>query len=311
MAAEPGDELFGLPPDEFVAARDALAKRLKGDGDKEASASVKALRRPTVAAWAVNQVARSTVGRKDIAALVQIGDRLRDAHDALLEGKGDAGIREATTERRKLVAKLTKQAVAKVGAGGEAQHDAITHTFDAAVADPEAGLAVRAGRLTKELEAPSGFGGGLIFGADPAAPARSSRPRRDERRAARQARRGDLEPDPPKVPAQTSTPATIRAGEPQQEVVMPAKAPAGPTAAERKAAERRRKELEREATERATEAQQAAREAAAARQEVSRLQDLLVTANAKAKAAADHAQLAQWKAATAQQALRDADTDQP
>lgn len=306
MATEPGDELFDLPPDEFVAARDALAKRLKAEGDKEASASVKALRRPTVAAWAVNQVARSTAGRKDVAALLQVGDRLRDAHDALLEGKGDAAIREATAERRKLVAKLTKAAMAKLGAGGEAQLDAITHTFDAAVADPEAGLAVRAGRLSKELEAPSGFGGGLIFGADPA-PARSSRPRREERRAARQARRGD---EPLSVPSPTSDGASTRAEKAPEEVDEPAPAPAakGPTAAERKAAERRRKELQRDADDRATEAQQAAREAAAARQEVSRLQDLLVTANAKAKAAADHAQLAQWKAATAQQALREADS---
>ena len=302
MAAEPGDDLFDLPPEEFVAARDALAKRLKADGDKEAAATVKALRRPTVAAWAVNQVARSTAGRKDIAALLQVGDRLRDAHDALLEGKGDTAIREATVERRKLVAKLTKAAVAKLGTGGEAQHDAISHTFDAAVADPDAGLAVRAGRLTKELDAPSGFGGGLIFGADPAAAsARSTRPRRDERRAARQARRSD-----------STTPEPAGAPAPREAVVddepAPTKAPAGPTAAERKAAERRRKELQREADDRATEARQAAREAAAARQEVSRLQDLLVTANAKAKAAADHAQLAQWKAATAQQALRDADS---
>jgi hypothetical protein len=304
MAADPGDELFDLPPEEFVAARDALAKRLKADGDKEASAAVKALRRPTVAAWAVNQVARSTTGRKDIATLLQVGDRLRDAHDALLEGKGDAGIREATAERRQLVAKLTKAAIAHLGAGGEAQHDAISHTFDAAVADPDAGLAVRAGRLSKELDAPSGFGGGLIFGADPAAaPARSTRPRREERRAARQARRGDATPEPAGAPV---PPEAVGDDEP-----APVPAPKGPTAAERKAAERRRQELQREADERATEAQQAAREAAAARQEVSRLQDLLVTANAKAKAAADHAQLAQWKAATAQQALRDADTDQP
>lgn len=306
MATEPGDELFDLPPDEFVAVRDALARRLKADGDKDGAATVKALRRPTVAAWAVNQVARSSAGRKDVAALVQVGDRLRDAHDALLEGKGDAAIREATAERRQLVAKLTKQAVAKLSAGGEAQHDAISHTFDAAVADPEAGLAVRAGRLSKELDAPSGFGGGLIFGADPVAPAPSTGPRREERRAARQDRRGEPADEEPSFPAQTSTPGTIRAGTPREEVATPA--PKGPTAAERKAAERRRKELQRDAGDRATEAHQAAREAAAARQEVSRLQDLLVTANARAKAAADHAQLAQWKAATAQQALRDADS---
>ena len=52
------DDLFALPPAEFIAARDALAKRLKADGDATRAAEVKALRRPSVAAWAVNQVAR-------------------------------------------------------------------------------------------------------------------------------------------------------------------------------------------------------------------------------------------------------------
>lgn len=260
------DALFARGPEEFVIARDALVKELKATGDKDGAAEVKALRRPTVAAWAVNQVARSA--KADLVALIQIGDRLRDAHDALLEGKGDAGVREVTVERRKLVAKLTKQAVAMLGPGGDAQADAITHTFDAAVADPEAGMAVRTGRLSKELAAPSGFGGGLIFGSSEAAP---PRPGREERRAFRRSR---------------------QATEP-------------PAAAPPKEGERRRRELEREAEEESLEAQRAAREAAAARQEVSRLQDLLVTANARATSAARKAQLAQWNASTAQRAVDD------
>jgi hypothetical protein len=282
------DDLYAGPPDGFVAARDALAKALKAEGDKDAAAEVKALRRPTVAAWAVNQVARTTKTKKDVAALLQVGDRLRDAHEALLDGKGDAAIREATSERRKLVAKLTKAAVELLGATGEAQREAITNTFDAAVADPEAGLVVRAGRLAKELDAPSGFGGELVFAATP----RATPARREERRAARRARKSDT-PDP--APAEKTTTAADRAA---------ARAAA-------KEAERHRKQLERDADDRQHEAQQAAREAAAARQEVSRLQDLLVTANAKAKAADDKAKLAQWQASTAQQALRDAEEASP
>jgi hypothetical protein len=100
-----------------------------------------------------------------VAELVGIGDRLREAHDALLEGKGDAGVREATAERRRLVADLVDRAVAPLGGSGEAQREAISHTLDAAVAIPEAGIEVRAGRLQRELEAPSGFGGELVFGA--------------------------------------------------------------------------------------------------------------------------------------------------
>ncbi|MDQ3107021.1 MAG: hypothetical protein M3Q68_04370, partial [Actinomycetota bacterium] len=57
----------------------------------------------------------------------------------------------------------------------------------------------------------------------------------------------------------------------------------------------------------AAEAKQAAQEAAAARQEVSRLQDLLVTANAKAKSATERAQRTQWANSTAHQQLREVD----
>src|SRR4029453_8730605 len=53
-----GDELFGLPPEEFVAARDDLARRLKREGDAKAAARIKALRRPPLSAWAVNRLAR-------------------------------------------------------------------------------------------------------------------------------------------------------------------------------------------------------------------------------------------------------------
>ena len=284
MAAEPVDELFAVPLADFTAQRDALVKELKAAGDKEAAAEVKALRRPTVAAWAVNQVVRSATGRNDIAALLQLGDRLRDAHDALLEGKGDAAIRELTAERRALVGKLAKQAVAVLGGSGDAQRDAITHTFDAAVADPDAGLVVRAGRLTKELDAPSGFGGGLVFGDVVA----DRRPRREERRVARQARR---EP----APAGSGVVGSGSAADRQAERDAA------------KAAERRRKELQRAADERAAEAHQAAREAAAARQEVSRLQDLLLAAGAKAKAATDRAERAQADAAAAQRSLRESE----
>jgi hypothetical protein len=49
--------LYGLDPDQFVAARDEIAKTLRRD-DTAAAKAVKALRRPTVAAWSVNQLVR-------------------------------------------------------------------------------------------------------------------------------------------------------------------------------------------------------------------------------------------------------------
>src|SRR4051812_4609994 len=176
------DALYAGPAEEFIAARDALVKELRALKDKDGAATVKALRKPTVAAWAVNRVVHQS--GDDVRRLVDIGDELRAAHEALLEGHGDGGVREATAKRREVVGELTDRAVAELGGGspGEAQREAISHTFDAAVADPDAAEAVVAGRLTKELHAPSGFGGGLVF-AD-AAPSRPTPKARPEKRSA-------------------------------------------------------------------------------------------------------------------------------
>ena len=70
------DRLYGVPLDEFVAERDQLAKRLNKEGDREAGARIKALRKPTVGAWALNQAVRRR--RKETAALLATGERLRE-----------------------------------------------------------------------------------------------------------------------------------------------------------------------------------------------------------------------------------------
>jgi hypothetical protein len=146
------DDLFGLPPDEFTAARDALAKRLKAHGDTVGAAEVKSLRRPTVAAWAVNQVARDQPALVD--AVVDAGRSLVAAQERLLGGGGRDDLRAATAARREAVAAATRAAVALAG---DTHRDAIHATFDAAATDEEAGAAVAAGRLPKELDPPSSF----------------------------------------------------------------------------------------------------------------------------------------------------------
>ncbi|HSJ52075.1 MAG TPA: hypothetical protein VLA90_12460, partial [Actinomycetota bacterium] len=62
------DELYSGPPDAFVAGRDALAAELKGAGDAEKAKLVKGLRKPVVAAWALNRLAREDP--TGVAALV-------------------------------------------------------------------------------------------------------------------------------------------------------------------------------------------------------------------------------------------------
>src|SRR5262245_26102959 len=101
------DRLFTLDPSEFIKARDELAKRLKAEGRTEA-AEVKALRRPTVAAWAANQVARQNP--KEIGELLAAGDDLRQAQRKALSGVKGGGFREAMQRRRKAVDALTDRA---------------------------------------------------------------------------------------------------------------------------------------------------------------------------------------------------------
>ena len=171
------DALYGADPDGFVAARQALAKRLKAEGDKAGAAEVAALRRPTAAAWAVNQLARRH--GDEVAGLVARGDDLRRAHERLLTGGRDDDTVAAGRRRREAIADLVDRAAAiltESGRAADAHRDAISATLDAASLDPAAGAEVVAGRLSKELEPPSGFGE-LDWSAAPArAPARRPSP---------------------------------------------------------------------------------------------------------------------------------------
>lgn len=157
------DSLFGMPLDRFIPERDALAKRLRATGDREAADRVKALRKPTVPAWALNQIARQDP--RGVADVVELGSRLRDAQRRAISG-GDAGpLREASEARRALVARLGRVAAEILQGTGTASaphEEEITSTLEAAAADEEAGERLRAGRLERPLRPPSSFGeGGL------------------------------------------------------------------------------------------------------------------------------------------------------
>jgi hypothetical protein len=168
------DKLYGLSPEEFTAARDRLAKDLKAAGDDESAAMVKALRRPTVVAWAANQVFRRE--REEAEALLDAGDELRKAQRRALSGvSGGGGLREAAERRRKAVRGLLKATQAILDEAGHASSatlEAIQATLEAASTDEEAGKAFRQGRLAKEFPTPAGFGAveGLSLVAAPPEP---------------------------------------------------------------------------------------------------------------------------------------------
>ena len=99
MAVSSAHELFALDPKDFVRERDALAKQLRANGDRDAAAQVKALRRPTVAAWAINAVARDEP--EAVRALLDA------AADARAARAGDA-LRNALATRRNATAQVMR-----------------------------------------------------------------------------------------------------------------------------------------------------------------------------------------------------------
>ncbi len=142
------DDLYGLPLGEFTAARDALAKRLRGEKRREDADFVKGLKRPSVAAGAINLAVREH-GAEDLLAA---GEELRSAHGALLDGSGDAAaVREATAREREAVREFARLALGE-GASG-ATEEKVRATLHAASVDDEVRELLEAGRLEREAEA--------------------------------------------------------------------------------------------------------------------------------------------------------------
>ena len=173
------DALYGLPLDAFVPERDALAKRLRADKRREDADAVKALRKPSVAAWAANQVLRSQPGQRD--ALLEAGDALRAAQEDLLAGRGDAAAARAAGEaERRAVGDLVAAARGLARVGGFPTATVLDHvreTLHAAATDDEARAEVEAARITRERR-PAAFAGLEGFAAAPAtAPAKRTKPK--------------------------------------------------------------------------------------------------------------------------------------
>jgi hypothetical protein len=170
------EDLYGLPLDRFVAERDALARALRADGRREEAAAVGALRKPSVVAWAVNQLVR-TQGRA-LAELFDAGDALREAQEDILAGRGDGqGLRAAAERERAAVDALVNAARGLLTSDGHelsaAVIDRVADTAHAAAFDDAARAEVRGGRLERELHH---AGLGISAGTGPAMPARSTRP---------------------------------------------------------------------------------------------------------------------------------------
>ena len=173
------NDLFHGPLEEFTPTRNELAKSLRSDGDAEAADWVKGLKKPSRAAWLVNQLAARKP--EEVRRLLDVGEELRAAQEEMLAGSADREkLREAGARERETIDSLvgTAEAIGREHGVGSQILDRVGETLQAATSDPEVAEAIEKGRLTREQRA-SGIG---IVGAVPKAPARGRK--KDEREAA-------------------------------------------------------------------------------------------------------------------------------
>ncbi len=138
--------------DEFTATRDALARELRRSGDRAAADEVKRLRKPSLAAWGLNQLSRAH--RRPLDRLLAAGERLRKAQQQLLEG-GDADqLKVAVAEERRLVAELAELAADGLEETGHSISPTIRNrlreTLHSAAVSDEVRTQLAAGRLEHE-----------------------------------------------------------------------------------------------------------------------------------------------------------------
>jgi hypothetical protein len=192
------DGLFELPLEEFTRARNELAKRLANGGDKERAGELRALAKPSVPVWTINQLARRE--KPMVRALLDAGAKLRRAQERALGGGHSDALRSAQAEEREALRALTRRAedvLREAGKpAGKATLERVNTTLGAAAVADDARDALKAGRLTEELKM-SGFdtlaGFELPAPRDELAERREKKAERERERKRLEKRAGDLE----------------------------------------------------------------------------------------------------------------------
>ncbi len=149
--AQAAQELYGLTPGEFTGERDQMVRAARADGDRELAAALKDLRRPTVAAWALNLLVRREP--ELVQQVLQVGESLRQAQQEL---QGEA-LRDLGRQRRGLVSALVDRAADLVeelgGTLADSARQQVSDTLNAALADPQAARVLMSGAVVRPLEA--------------------------------------------------------------------------------------------------------------------------------------------------------------
>lgn len=276
------DRLYALPLDEFVGARNDLAKQLRGDDGR----AIRALVKPNLSAWALNQVYWSA--RPVFDGLVAAAARLREAQASGLQGKGGDLRGAGAAHRDALLAAIREAAGFLEEAGHEVTSDVLRSLTAALEAMP---WEERPGRLVRPPE-PSGFAvfAGMSWGGAPArasAPARvGGAPRSEAEPPGRRARRRE-------------------AGQPAKE---PKRRAGGEAASEaQRREEREREERKREEREREEGARRERERLQAARREAEAAAERARVAGERLARAREDEQSARERLEEARRTLKDAD----
>jgi hypothetical protein len=182
------DRLYSVPLADFTAERTRIVKELREEGRRDEATEMSKLRKPTVAAWTVNQLARKH--RRDIDLLLDAGHRLRQAQAGVLRGRDKEEFERARESEREALQRLTNEAAELLGGSTSSTTLAqIGETLRAAAVSEAGREQLARGRLVSALE-PEGFG--VLGGLAPAkAPKRA--PRKNERKREEGARRAARE----------------------------------------------------------------------------------------------------------------------
>jgi hypothetical protein len=182
------DRLYDVDLDEFVAERGRLAKELRSEGRTEDAAALAKRRKPSVAAWALNQLARRN--RRDVDLLLDAGHRLREAQAAMLGGGERADFERARASEAEALQQLMREAERLLEERGSASSSVLQQiggSLRAAAISEEGRELVARGRFVQAIST-SGFDvvGRLAEAAAPTGrptPSRSQRQRRQEEEA--------------------------------------------------------------------------------------------------------------------------------
>jgi hypothetical protein len=275
MSAAPNpdvDALFKLPLEDFTSARNALAARLKKAGEGAQAAETKKLVKPSVSAWAVNQIYWRHRGLFD--RLIDAGDRVRRAQGQLTSESA----RESVNARRETLAALTAIAEGLLrGANYNATRDVlrrVTSTLEALSSYGSLPDAPIAGRLIDDVQ-PPGFG--AVAGFLPESSKREERGAQSsmrlpptalatKRSAGRDSAAARRDEERRRKGSISAAKAAVRAAERAMDI---ARKQADRAAAKVEAAERRAKELEEQRARMEKQLARVAKDAHAAQQSAS------------------------------------------